>query len=269
MSADRASIFLLDRGSNELWSRVALGIGDRVIRIPSDRGIVGHVVTTGALCNVADPYADPRFNPAIDRETGYRTRSILCAPMRGSNGAVIGALQVLNKTGAGPFTAEDERLATALAAQCAQAIGRMQPASGDSERRPVHAEPKAAMAKLLFADGDSVAGCSVAELLAGDFQVVRARCGQEALSLVQGERPDLFLLDAQVAPDGLEICRALRASPAGRDLPIIIIAGSWWPEDAAYAFDAGASDYIVRPFSPAQLRAKAHTWLLRTSRRDT
>ena len=69
MDADRSSIFLLDEARQELWSRVALGVGKQVIRFPADRGIAGHVATTGEILNVADPYADPRFNPNVDRET--------------------------------------------------------------------------------------------------------------------------------------------------------------------------------------------------------
>src|SRR3954470_12649305 len=56
MEADRSSIFLLDEARGELWSRVALGMGEQVIRFPADRGIAGHVATTGELLNVSDPY---------------------------------------------------------------------------------------------------------------------------------------------------------------------------------------------------------------------
>ena len=84
MAADRSSIFLLDEARRELWSRVALGMNEQVIRFPADRGIAGHVATTGELLNVSDPYADPRFNPNVDRQTGYRTRSILCGPLQGA-----------------------------------------------------------------------------------------------------------------------------------------------------------------------------------------
>ena len=267
MRADRSSIFLLDRASGELWSRVALGIGQREIRIPAGRGIVGHVVATGELCNVADPYADPRFNPAVDRETGYHTRSILCAPLRGRDG-VIGALQVLNKVDRRPFTLEDERLVSVLAAQCASAIERAQRAGPARLPGEAPSGPSTRSPKLLVAQDGRAVASSVAEVLGADFQVVPVRCGREAISKAQHERPDLFVLDAELDPDGFETCRALRASAAGRGTPIIIISESRRPEDAVHAFEAGADDYLVRPFSPAQLRAKAHTWLLRTSRHD-
>ena len=136
------------------------------------------------------------------------------------------------------------------------------PADGELVARPGAKSPK-----LLLAHGGEAAAEWVAELLAADFQVVQARRGSEAVSIAQHEHPDLFVLDAEILPEGFETCRALRASAAGRETPIIMISASARPEDAVRAFDAGASDYIVRPLSPAQLRAKAHTWLLRTSRR--
>jgi DNA-binding response OmpR family regulator len=66
--------------------------------------------------------------------------------------------------------------------------------------------------------------------------------------------------------DAFETCRALRACRAGRETPIIMLSASSRPEDAVRAFEAGANDYIVTPCSPAQLRAKTQTWLLRTAR---
>ncbi|HFE54013.1 MAG TPA: HD domain-containing protein, partial [Bacteroidetes bacterium] len=76
-------------------------------------GIAGHVLCTGEVLNIPDAYSDPRFNPAIDRETGYRTRSILTAPLRNHLGETIGVFQVLNKE-SGPFTREDELLLDAI-----------------------------------------------------------------------------------------------------------------------------------------------------------
>ncbi len=267
MRADRSSIFLLDAEKNELWSKIALGVGDQVIRFPATRGIAGHAVTTNTLVNVPDPYADPRFNQAVDRQTGYRTRSILCAPLCARDGRVIGALQVLNKLDGGPFTSEDEHVIETLASQCAAAIEnallydqlRAAEASG--------AEPKSASPKLLFADDDAALVGSVNALLGADFDIVRALDGDDLLRKLQNERPDLVLLAVDMGgKDGFETCRALRTCPAGRELPIIMLSTSTRTEDVIRAFEAGANDYIVKPFAPAQLRAKAHTWLLRTAR---
>jgi adenylate cyclase len=121
MQADRSTLFLVDKKTNELFSRVAQGENIKEIRFPRDRGIAGHVATTGETLNIQDAYSDPRFNQEVDRTTGYRTRTILCMPIKTAAGEVIGVIQVLNKKG-GPFTEEDEALLSALSAQAAVAL---------------------------------------------------------------------------------------------------------------------------------------------------
>lgn len=121
MEADRSSLFLVDRERNELWSKIAQGLEVREIRIKIGMGISGYVAQTGKTVNIRDAYTDPRFNQETDRHTGYRTRSILCVPMRNKLGEVIGVLQVLNKR-EGVFTREDEELLLALSSQAAVAI---------------------------------------------------------------------------------------------------------------------------------------------------
>ena len=55
--------------------------------------------STGQVLNIRDAYADPRFNPAFDRVTGFQTRSMLCAPVRNREGKIIGVTQAMNKAG--------------------------------------------------------------------------------------------------------------------------------------------------------------------------
>jgi len=116
---DRASIFLLDRERNELWSKVALG-SDEILRFDARLGIVGSTVASGIAVNVSDAYSDPRFYTAIDGETGYRTQTLLAVPMRNDR-EVIGAFEALNKRD-GTFTARDEEALAALASHAAIAI---------------------------------------------------------------------------------------------------------------------------------------------------
>src|ERR1700681_3161515 len=121
LDADRASIFLLDREKMELWSKVALG-SDDIIRFDARKGIAGAAALTGKIVNVSDAYNDSRFNPAIDNQTGYRTRSLLAVPLQNLiDGEVVGAFEVLNKKH-GSFDAEDEEVLKSLAAQSAVAI---------------------------------------------------------------------------------------------------------------------------------------------------
>jgi adenylate cyclase len=125
MSADRSTLFLIDRRRGELWSKVAQGMELAEIRFPLSQGVAGHVATTGQTLNIADAYQHPLFNREVDRQTGYRTGTILCMPLRNSGGDVIGVTQVVNKR-AGAFTAVDEQLLGAFSAQAAVAIDNAQ-----------------------------------------------------------------------------------------------------------------------------------------------
>jgi len=121
LDADRSTLFLYDEKTNELWSQVGQGLHMKEIRFPSNLGIAGTVFTTGETINIPDAYSDPRFNPEIDKKTGYRTRNILCMPVKNKEGKIIGVTQVLNKRG-GPFTKMDENRLKAFSAQAAIAL---------------------------------------------------------------------------------------------------------------------------------------------------
>ncbi len=121
LSADRSTLFINDEKTSELFSRVAMGDGIGEIRLPNSAGIAGAVFTSGKTVNIPYAYADLRFNPAFDKQTGYFTRSILCVPVVNKDGKVIGVTQVLNKRG-GPFTDEDETRLKAFTAQVSIAL---------------------------------------------------------------------------------------------------------------------------------------------------
>jgi len=113
LHADRCTVFLIDEKRQELWSKVADGIEPGEIRFPLGKGIAGYVATTGNVLNIPDCYKDSRFNPEIDRQTGYHTRCMLTFPMRNKKGEIIGVFQVLNKLN-GVFTEEDEEMLDAI-----------------------------------------------------------------------------------------------------------------------------------------------------------
>jgi len=121
LDAERSTLFLYDPDTSELWSRVAEGLAEREIRIPANVGIAGEVFTSRQPVNIPDAYSDARFNPDVDRKTGFRTRSILCVPVINKQGLAIGVVQVLNRR-AGPFRARDQRRLEMLAAQSAIAL---------------------------------------------------------------------------------------------------------------------------------------------------
>jgi adenylate cyclase len=120
--ADRSSLFLHDSKSNELWSVVAEGVGERALRFPADRGLAGWVMQTGEPANLAEAYEDPRFNPEIDAETGYHTKSVLTVPVTTREGRRIGVMQALNRKDSPAFGAGDAQRMAAFAAQAAVAI---------------------------------------------------------------------------------------------------------------------------------------------------
>jgi HD-GYP domain-containing protein (c-di-GMP phosphodiesterase class II) len=116
LEAERCTVFVYDKESNELWSKVASGIeGSTTLRIRADKGLAGHVLKMGEALNIVDVYNDPRFNQDIDRQTGYRTRNVLCIPILNRDNESIGVVQVLNKR-VGSFTKADEDLLRAIAA---------------------------------------------------------------------------------------------------------------------------------------------------------
>ncbi|KAI8614953.1 hypothetical protein BC830DRAFT_1064942 [Chytriomyces sp. MP71] len=121
LNAERCACFLVDHKKKELWSSVAEGAGE--IRIPMTKGIAGYVAMSGEILNIPNAYKDPRFNRSIDIKTGFRTRNILCIPMKNSKGAVIGVAQIINKLpDPSVFTVEDENLLTAFSALAATTI---------------------------------------------------------------------------------------------------------------------------------------------------
>jgi PAS domain S-box-containing protein len=119
VEADRCSLFIVDRERHQLWTKVAQGSDE--ISINLGTGIAGHVAGTGEAVNISDAYADPRFNRSVDLSTGYRTRNILCVPMRDASGAIAGVIQALNKV-SGDFTSEDEEMLLAIGGQAAAAV---------------------------------------------------------------------------------------------------------------------------------------------------
>jgi adenylate cyclase len=122
LEADRSTLFLYDPKTRELWALVGDGVE---IRFPCHLGIAGAVFVSGGTINIPDAYADPRFNREIDKQTNYKTNTILCMPVVNRKGQTIAVTQVLNKKG-GPFTAVDEKRLRAFSSQAAIAMENAQ-----------------------------------------------------------------------------------------------------------------------------------------------
>ena len=122
--AERGTVFLVDRERNEIWSLVGLGLEQHVIRLPAERGIAGWVAREGSAVRLENAYDDPRFEPDIDRKLGFKTRQLMCLPIRSEAGDIVGVLQLLNK--AEGFSDEDEAFLDALSAHVALALEKAQ-----------------------------------------------------------------------------------------------------------------------------------------------
>jgi adenylate cyclase len=121
LDCDRTTVFLNDEKTGELFSYVGDKLELAEIRFPNHIGIAGTVFSSGQSIRIPYAYADLRFNPAFDKQSGYFTRSILCVPIFNKAGKAIGVTQSLNKRG-GPFTPEDESRLRAFTAQIASAL---------------------------------------------------------------------------------------------------------------------------------------------------
>ena len=116
LNAERASLFLVDHKAGQLVLRVAQDLpAAGTVRVPLGSGIAGAAATSGTAVRVDDAYADPRFNAAVDRATGFRTRSILCLPLHDTRGEVFAVTQLLNRRDGQPFDERDERRFTEFA----------------------------------------------------------------------------------------------------------------------------------------------------------
>ncbi len=134
--ADRGSLFLHDSQTGELYTYISTGLGSRQIRLMDDLGIAGAVFHSGVGEIVEDPYADPRFHRDVDEQTGYTTKSLLCAPVKNAKGEVIGIAEVLNKLD-GAFDTSDLALLEGMTSQCAislQALQRVERTSRERQR---------------------------------------------------------------------------------------------------------------------------------------
>ena len=177
--AESGTLFLNDESTGELYSRVAEGGTIREIRMMNTNGVAGHVFSAGTGAIVDDPYSDPRFNQDVDRQTGYRTNSLLCAPIRTAKGETIGVLQVLNKR-QGAFTKEDLRLLEDMTSLCAITLRSRQFMDGMRAARE---------RELKFLD---LVADVTSEL---DLGTMLIKVVGEAARMLQADRATLFLND--------------------------------------------------------------------------
>ncbi len=179
LGAERASLFLNDGATAELYSRVAQGNLTREIRMLNTTGIAGAVFQSGKGEIIAEAYKDDRFNRKIDEQTGFKTRNIVCAPVKTVTGNVIGITQALNKK-EGSFTPDDLNLLEAIATQAAVALQSTQ---------YVERMKKSREKEMEFLD---VVSDVTSELELG---TLLAKVMSEATRMLNADRSTLFLND--------------------------------------------------------------------------
>ena len=108
-NADRCSLFLVNEARDRLITSLHQGLAN-CIDIPINKGIAGKTVTEQKILNIPDVYETDFFDPAIDKESGYRTKSILSVPIYNNRGEVIGVTEMVNKLDNKPFTQWDTNL---------------------------------------------------------------------------------------------------------------------------------------------------------------
>lgn len=105
LGAEVASVWLVDEATQELYSNV--NSNGNELRIPITAGIAGHVATTGEVVIVQDAYNDARFNSTMDKKTGFKTRNMICAPLKMKRGGILGVVQLINKVKVSSVSGED------------------------------------------------------------------------------------------------------------------------------------------------------------------
>jgi Nif-specific regulatory protein len=125
LSAERASVFLWDRQTKTLVGRPALGVEEGELRVPENTGIVGQVIASGQPRRVDLEEGQQEIDRSVDEQLGYQTRTLLCVPLRGREGKLFGAFELINKR-SGNFTDEDETALIELAAHAAVALENTQ-----------------------------------------------------------------------------------------------------------------------------------------------
>jgi len=137
--AEAGTIYLLDKEKNEIWSKVSDSDGVIDIRLPIGEGIAGYVAQTGKIVNITDAYSHPKFTAHFDKVSGFRTRTMLCLPMRDEFDNIIGVFQIMNKRN-GIFEKEDEEFLSDLSVHAALAINKAYLHSQVLEKQKIETE---------------------------------------------------------------------------------------------------------------------------------
>lgn len=169
--SERASFWYWDTKHKQYWTLAA--VGSDKITVPEGSGIIDASIQNKETIVINDPYQDERFNPAVDKQTGFVTKSILCMPVTNAKGKVIGAYQAINKLNAdgtaGAFDEKDKKHLTLAAVYCGKTLEshlldteiRIDPLTGLTNRRGFYefyeetvSNPRNGTASIIMCDID-------------------------------------------------------------------------------------------------------------------
>lgn len=253
LEAERATLFLLEtrsdrstipptRSETMLVSRVTEGGSVDEISLHLGEGIAGEVARTGKIANVRDAYLDPRFSRAWDERSGYRTRSVLCVPLKSQLGRIIGVIQVLNKRPGGTlpgrlslgedawFDDDDAALLQALATQAAVSIEQARLFVSILDKNRELSAARAALEKkvedlaVLFAIERATARATTVEDLAAAIlpEAAKAVGARTAYVVLADESGDLTLMHLE--HDAIELAGDALAPPERGSRPSIPVS---------------------------------------------
>jgi DNA-binding response OmpR family regulator len=115
---------------------------------------------------------------------------------------------------------------------------------------------------LVAEDDEDIRALVTCRLSRNGFEVVTARNGEEAVLLAEKRAPDLVILDVRMPRlDGFEVARCIRANPRTARVPVMLLTASIRETDIARGLEAGADDYLQKPFSPQELGTRVQTIL--------
>ena len=232
LGCERCTVFLVDKEKAQLYTNSSLSYGmgpsavvsgdtdkEKLLSFPINRGIAGHVATTGDMINLPDAYSDGRFDRTVDKDTGFRTKSMLCVPVKNHRCEVVGVIQVINKQRRGggldigeedeqvgaqdspvvparhmsthfvvPFSQANVRLLTAFSSQMAVAI----------ENSRLFTETEKALNQALAEQRNLRFMLSVTKNLFSDLhlQTMLEQLVQQVVALMKADHCVFYLVDA-------------------------------------------------------------------------
>ncbi len=198
LQAEAATLFMHDPDNRELWGRVVKGGSLKDLRIPDQLGIAGYVFTRGQTLMLGDAYNDPRFNPDIDRKSGFKTRSVIATPLRHLSGRVLGVFQVLDHR-VDAFNAEDKALVEGISTQIAAVLDNVLLVD-ELKRGGEELQSRMSDLDALYEVERAVSAATAqTDLLERILEIAMERVGARAGSILLGEedRDSLFFRSAK------------------------------------------------------------------------